>query len=202
MICSIIAGAFVCIWFQDMSIYELLRCMIMGYHSGNTEYAALMDGGGLISMVQTIAIILISSSYFGIFQDTKLLDKIKLWSITMAEHTTDFATVLIVSIITSALSCNQTLATMLTYEITVKIVPDREKLALYLENSVIIVSALIPWSIAVAFPLATIGAPISSIIYAVYLYTVPIWNLFVSYIDSRGHKKEKACLKCMSASGD
>ena len=86
------------------------------------------------------------------------------------------------------LSCNQTLATMLTYEITI-IVPDGKQLAIYLENTVILVSALIPWSIAAVFPLSTVGAPTSSIIYAVYLYAVPLWNLFISFMDYHRYKR-------------
>ncbi|MCG0276523.1 MAG: hypothetical protein L5655_10265, partial [Thermosediminibacteraceae bacterium] len=185
IICSIIAAAMVCVFLQGMSIFELFSTMMVGYHSNNAELAALIDGGGIISMLKTIAIVAISSSYFGIFRHTKLLDKIKQWSYTLALHSSNFAAVLIVSIITGALSCNQTLATMLTYEITEKHVPDREKLAVYLENSVILTSALIPWSIAATFPITTIGAPINCILYAVYLYAVPIWNLFVSFMNSR-----------------
>jgi len=189
---SIISGIFVCLYFQGMSIYELFRCLIFGYHTENSELATLLDGGGLISMVQTMAIIAISSSYFGIFRNTKLLGRIKLWSGVIAQYSTNFTAVLLVSIITAALSCNQTLATMLTYEITNNLVPDSEQLAVYLENTVIVVSALIPWSIAATFPLSTVDAPISCIIYAVYLYSVPLWNLFISYMNSLRCKKDIA----------
>jgi NhaC family Na+:H+ antiporter len=189
ILCSIIAVILVSIFCQGMSVRELIRYMLIGYRSGNAKLAALMDGGGIASMFQTMLIIAISSSYFGIFRKTNLLDKIKQWSFMVARHSTNFAAVLVVSIITATLSCNQTLATMLTYEITEKMFKDREKLAVFLENSVIVVSALIPWSIAAAFPLTTIGAPKSSIVYAVYLYALPLWNLVVSYVDSRRDDK-------------
>lgn len=192
IIWSIISGIFVCLYFQGMSIYELFRCLIFGYHTENLELATLIDGGGLISMVQTMAIIAISSSYFGIFRNTKLLNRIKLWSNVIAQHSTNFAAVLLVSIITAALSCNQTLATMLTYETTNKLFSDREELAVYLENTVIVVSALIPWSIAATFPISTVDAPINCIIYGVYLYSVPVWNLFISYMNSPRFKKDIA----------
>ena len=38
---------------------------------------------------------------------------------------------------------------------------------------------MIPWSIAGAVPLATIGAPDSSIGVAFYLYLLPLWGLAV-----------------------
>ncbi len=182
---SIIFGIFICLYFQEMSLYELFKCLIYGYHTENLTLAKLINGGGLISMAKTMAIIAISSSYFGIFRNTKLLDRIKLWSNTIAQHSTKFATVLIISIITAAFSCNQTLATMLTYEIANNLISDREQLAVYLENTVILVSALIPWSIAAVFPISTVGAPTNSITYAVYLYLVPLWNLFISFMNSK-----------------
>jgi len=182
---SIISAVFICMYFQEMSFYELFRCLIFGYHTKNSELATLIDGGGLVSMVQTMAIIAISSSYFGIFRNTKLLGRIKLWSGVIAQYSTNFTAVLLVSIITAALSCNQTLATMLTYEITNNLVPDSEQLAVYLENTVIVVSALIPWSIAATFPISTVDAPISCITYAFYLYFVPLWNLFISFMNSK-----------------
>lgn len=185
ILCSIVTSILVCIFFQGMSVYELLRCMVIGYRSEDAKLAALMDGGGIASMLQTMLIIAISSSYFGIFRNTNILNRIKEWSFMVARRSTNFAAVLVVSVITAALSCNQTLATMLTYEITEKMFKDREKLAVFLENSVIVISALIPWSIAAAFPLTTIGAPKSSIVYAVYLYALPLWNLVMSYVDSR-----------------
>jgi len=190
---SIVASAVVCMYIQGMNVSELFRCVIYGYHAENAQLAKLIDGGGLISMGKTMAIVTISSSYFGIFRNTKLLDKIRMLSNTIAKHSTDFVAVLTISVVTAALSCNQTLATMLTCEITSNLVADNKQLAIYLENTVILVSALIPWSIAAVFPTTTVGAPISCLIYAVYLYAVPLWNLFVSFLDLYRCKDTMSC---------
>ncbi|SHM27454.1 Na+:H+ antiporter, NhaC family [Caldanaerovirga acetigignens] len=197
ILCSIITSVLVCIFCQKVSGYELIRYMLMGYRSVNPGLGQLINGGGIISMFNTMLIIVISSSYFGIFRKTNLLNKIKRWSFALAQCSTDFAAVLVVSVITVALSCNQTLATMLTYEITEGMFKDREKLAVFLANSVIVISALIPWSIASVFPLTTIGAPRSSIFYAVYLYALPLWSLFVSYVDCQRFKSLKNLIKAL-----
>lgn len=197
ILCSIITSVLVCIFCQKISVYELIGYMLMGYRSENPGLGQLMNGGGIVSMFNTMLIIVISSSYFGIFRKTNLLDKIKRWSFVLAQCSTDFAAVLVVSVITAALSCNQTLATMLTYEITEGMFKDREKLAVFLENSVIVISALIPWSIASVFPLTTIGAPRSSIFYAVYLYALPLWSLFVSYLDCQRFKSMNNFIKVL-----
>ena len=50
-------------------------------------------------------------------------------------------------------------------------------MALALENSVIVIAALIPWSIAGSVPLAILNAPLSSIPMASYLFLLPIWMI-------------------------
>ena len=53
----------------------------------------------------------------------------------------------------------------------------REKLAIYLENSAVVVAPLIPWSIAGGVPLASAGAPAASLLTAFFLFLLPLWQL-------------------------
>lgn len=48
-----------------------------------------------------------------------------------------------------------------------------------IENTTIVIAALIPWSIACSVPLATIEAPSTAILCACYLYLQPLlgWKL-------------------------
>jgi len=41
---------------------------------------------------------------------------------------------------------------------------------------------LIPWSIAGAVPVATIGAPQSCVIAAVFLWMLPVWGILVEKV--------------------
>lgn len=52
-------------------------------------------------------------------------------------------------------------------------------MAINLENSVVMIAGLIPWSIAGAVPLASIGAPLSSLFFGFYLYLIPLWRLIL-----------------------
>ena len=52
-------------------------------------------------------------------------------------------------------------------------------------NSVILIAALIPWAIAGAVPVATIGAEMTCLVAAFYLYLVPLWNLCFSIYTAR-----------------
>ena len=49
-------------------------------------------------------------------------------------------------------------------------------MALVLEDTTIVLAAVLPWSIAAAVPLATLGAPSLGIAAAVYLYLQPLWS--------------------------
>ncbi len=177
LIISIIASVFVCLYAQKISVSEIISIAIMGYEAKNATLGPIINGGGLVSMVRSASIVGISSSYFGIFRNTEILLEIKRWIKNLSLRTTSFFTIFLSSILMSAVSCNQTLATMLTFELNDDLVPDRYKLAIYLENTVIVIAPLIPWSIAGAFPLSAVGAPASSILYAVYLYILPLYGL-------------------------
>ena len=85
------------------------------------------------------------------------------------------------SVLSCAVSCNQSLAAILTCQMCDTLYPSREDLALALENTVIVLAPLIPWGIAGAVPVATIGAPMVCMLYAFYLYLLPVWNLFTAF---------------------
>jgi len=92
---------------------------------------------------------------------------------------------------TSALSgliaCNQTLTIMLTDQLTHELIPNKEKLALNIEDTAVVISALIPWSIAGAVPIAAMGSTTGCLPFAFYLYLIPLWRIAVSLI--KKHKK-------------
>ena len=171
---NILLSSVLCFWEQDMALPIILKSLLLGYDGGAGN---LMNGGGAVSMLEVLIILVISSSYFGIFGNTPLLDGVKNAVSRAAQRLRPFVITTLLSVLISAVSCNQTLATMLTQEIQQDIVPEPLRQAEYLENSVILVAALIPWSIAGAVPAATIGAPIAVLVFAVYLYAVPIWNI-------------------------
>ena len=176
MILSVLAGSLICIYIQDMNIKELLKVYIYGYKSNNIELNAILAGGGVISMFKVIGIVSISSTYIGIFNNTSLITGIKSNVLNLSKKINYYLTITVVSIFTSMMSCNQTLSIMLTHQLCDDIVDDKEKFTIILENTVVLIAPMIPWSIASAVPLATVGANSRSILYAYYLFLVPIYN--------------------------
>lgn len=183
---SIVAASAAAVMVQGISAGELIRILRTGgtFEKGS-RLAALLDGGGISSMIEVSAIVLISASYSGIFSATPLLSGVKEQLKKTVSKLTPFGTVIITSVIASAVSCNQSLGTILTWQICDDFYQDKEELAIALENSVILIAALIPWAIAGAVPVATIGAEMTCLVAAFYLYLVPLWNLCFSIYTAR-----------------
>ena len=75
---------------------------------------------------------------------------------------------------------------MLTQQLCGELEEDAYEFANDLEDTAVIVPALVPWSIACAVPLSSIGAPTQAVIFACYLYLLPLWRLFTeSYAKHR-----------------
>ena len=55
-----------------------------------------------------------------------------------------YAAVLVTSVLASAIACNQTLSIMLTHQLCGGLEKSREKLAIYLENSAVVVAPSSP----------------------------------------------------------
>ena len=187
MAASIAAAIAVAIPYQGISISSLPEILISGYRSPSPELSAAIDGGGILSMVNVAAIVAISSSYAGIFSATGLLDSLKAAIAAMGRKLPSSVVIVMISIATSMIACNQTLATMLTHQLCSSLIDDRQEMALALENSVIVIAALIPWSIAGSVPLAILNAPLSSIPMASYLFLLPIWMMITDMWKRRCH---------------
>lgn len=174
MIVSIAVALGVCIWVQGVPVTELPHILVFGFHGKSAEISSMLDGGGIVSMLKVGGIVCLSSSYSGIFEKTGILDRIQKTVEALAEKTFPFLAILLTSVATSAIACNQTLAIILTQQLCARTERDKERLANGLEDSVVILAPMIPWSIAGAVPLAAVGAPQSSILFAFFLYLLPI----------------------------
>lgn len=176
---SVLCAMAVAIFVQGASLGELLQMALRGYQPQDPQVAALLSGGGIQSMVKVFSIVCLSSSYSGMFNGTGLLEGFRASLNKLSEKILPFGSILLTSIITVMISCNQALAIMLTQQLCVDTEKDPETMASHMENTVVVIAPLIPWSIAGAVPLAAVGAPTACILTACYLYLLPIWNYAV-----------------------
>lgn len=179
---SIVSGILIAFFVQHIPFSQILTYIALGYRTEHAGFfAGIIQGGGLYSMLNVSLIVLLSSAYAGIFSGTGLLKDIEAFLQKLSEKITVYPTTILASLATAAFSCNQTLAVMLTHQFQQKIYERNglspEQLALDMENTVILLSAVIPWNIAVAVPLAALSADSGAIFYAFYLFLVPLTNL-------------------------
>ncbi|MCD8340356.1 MAG: hypothetical protein LUC43_09220 [Burkholderiales bacterium] len=189
MAASIFTASALVIWEQGFPLSKLLESLVMGFHSPDPEVAQLLNGGGLISMVSVVVIIFISCTYPGIFEGTGLIEKLKKNVNKMAILTTPFISLALTALITAMLTCNQILCAIMTNQLCRPIFPDREVRAIALEDTCILFPAVIPWSIASAVPVATIGAPKICVISAFFIFLVPSLRIIASLIPIKSAHK-------------
>lgn len=180
MAASLGAACAVCVGMQGVSPAALPQLLVFGYHATDPAAAPLVDGGGIISMANVTLVVGISSTYAGIFRKTGLLDGAVALVTGLSRKSTPFTGVLATSVISCMVACNQTLAIMLTDQLCRRTEGTASALALDLENSVVIVSPLVPWSISNVAVLSSVGAPALSILAATFCYLLPLWTLAIS----------------------
>ena len=187
MLVSIVISFIIAMFIQRDSIVALINYCIFGYHHPNERLNLMMKGGGILSMVNVSLIVGISSSYSGIFKETKMLVSLKKHLKDFSKKTSSYFVIFLSSIISGAIACNQSLGTILTNELCGELV-EKQKMAIILENTVILLVGLIPWNIAMDVPLKTLDVGIMSGLFAFYLYFLPLWNLFLNFIKERKYK--------------
>ena len=178
MLYSTLTAIVIALSVQDMPAIDMLRALVVGYEApADNPISYLFTGGGWISIINSILIVFFSSAFAGIFEGAKLLVEVER-GVTFLFHTVGgYVTNLIVSTTVSAVACNQTLAILLSAQIQNRLYTGEQArtiLALRLENTVILISALIPWNIALSLPLSILDAGPDSIPYMLFLWLMPL----------------------------
>ena len=184
MLVSIVISFIIAIFFQKESVTSLINYCVYGFHHSNEKLNLMMKGGGILSMLNVGLIVAISSSYSGIFKETKMLVLMKKYLKEFSKKTSNYFVIFLSSIISGAIACNQSLGIILTYELCEEL-EDKQNMAIILENTIVLLVGLIPWNIAMAVPLKTIDIGLMSGLFAFYLYFLPLWNLFLGIVKEK-----------------
>lgn len=188
MAASIVLACGASLVFQHCSLSALLSTMLLGYRPP-VDDIAMLKGGGIISMLNVAAIVAISSSYSALFEKSGLLNSFENMVERTAARIGAFRATALVGLLTTGLSCNQTLSIILTRQLCAHAQHNRREMAMYLENSVVLLSAVLPWSIAFSMCSLTLQQGPVIIVFALYLWMVPLyWCL-------RSRSVHQSCLR-------
>lgn len=176
---SIAAGVLVAYFVQKVHLLEVLKICIIGYEAPAPGLGSILDGGGLVSMAEVAVILVISSSYSGIFSGTDMLAQLQDKIFAACSRLGRFTIMIFMSIAAAAVFCNQTIATLMCADLMKK--PyisgggSKTELAIDMENSVILIACIIPWTIGCTIPLSFMDVGIGAMPYAFYMYAVPLY---------------------------
>lgn len=176
---SILSASVLAVFFQNYQLKDIASYIIFGFRINNYSMLQnIIKGGGIVSMLKPSLVIFVSCSIAGIFEGIKMFDKIKilLLSLSLTKHKL-FGVTSVVSIVTAAFGCNQSIAAVMTNKIMEDCYNNENKyeFALDLENSGILLSALIPWNISALVPTTTMNVSTTGYLpYAFYLYILPV----------------------------
>jgi len=182
MFVSIIVAFIISIFVQNEGILNCFKYMIYGFCLDRSDpLYAIIKGGGIISMLRTSLIVFLASILAGIIEETEMLNKIEDITKRADSRYSIFRNVFITSIFTAAVGCSQTFTVMLTHMLNKKAYEknnlDNYILALDLENTAILIAALIPWNAALLSPMTILDTDISCLPFLAYIYILPVSNL-------------------------
>lgn len=179
---SILAGVAVSYFVQGISIPEILRFLACGYSSGTEGIGSILDGGGLCSMLEIAMILTVSSAYSGIFEGTGMLDNVQSHINDACGKWGSFPVMCLSSAACAMVFCNQTITSLICGNLFEKAYgkdeTQRSEKAVDLCNSTLVIAGLVPWSIACSVPLNFLGVEYPVMIYACYLYLIPLCYIF------------------------
>ena len=185
MAASILASVVLCVFLRRLDAVTILKTAVWGYTAADAEVGAMLNGGGILSILRVAMIVMISSAYSGIFRKTGLLDRLCARITVLSKKTSPYAAMLLTALLAGLLACNQTLTIILTHQLCAPLQQSKEQFAINLENSAVVVAPLIPWSIAGATPLSAVGAPLTGMALACFLYILPLCELVRHAASSR-----------------
>ena len=180
---SILAAIFLSFFIQGYEIIDIFKTLIFGFffEEKNSLYN-ILKGGGVISMWKTCMIVFISCCLSGIIQKLQLFNKLESFILKSKNEMGLYIWTMIVSIITGMFGCNQSIAVVMTIDIMknsykIKEIA-KEKFAIDIENSAIVLSALIPWNLASLVPATVMEMKnLEYLIYSFYVILLPIFTL-------------------------
>lgn len=177
MAASIFTGSIVSIFVQKIPLGQLFDYMVFGYQIDG-ELGVIMNGGGAVSMIEVVVIVALSSTYSGIFSGTGMLMGLQSKMMPMMKKIGRFATMVVVSLVTVAVFCNQTIASMMCCDLLKRpyeeLGAQKEELAMDMENSVILLSAVVPWVLACSVVLDFLQVGYSIVPLSFFLFLTPI----------------------------
>jgi Na+:H+ antiporter, NhaC family len=189
MLISMMLAGTIALFYQHYSLLELLKFIVLGFKlEDSNSLSAILTGGGILSMLRVTLVVVISTAFVGIFSGTRVLTSIETLLQKARTRSDYFLSTCLIGIGTAAFGCTQAIAILLTQQLVERKYQEQEKgndqMAIDLENTVVVISPLIPWNIAGLVPATILMTDSGFIPFAFYLYLLPLMNLLYLGLNS------------------
>ena len=180
---SVAAAGAVSVLVQGMTVWDMLKTAVLGYYPTAGELKDILSGGGIVSMAKPAALVFTTGLLAGLLEGTGVMAGAAGLVEKLARRCGRFAAAAAVSLGAGMLFCNQSVVIVMGGQLLRRCYTDRSEQAVDMENSGIVLSALIPWNIACSIPLVMLGVDQRAIPYAVLLYMIPlVYGLTKRYV--------------------
>ena len=180
---SVAAAGAVSVFVQGMSLWEMLKTTVLGYYPAAGQLKDILSGGGIVSMVKPAALVFTTGLLAGLLDGIGVLKGATGLVEKLAGRCGRFAASAAVSLGAGMIFCNQSVVIVMGNQLLHRCYTDPNERAVDMENSGIVLSALIPWNIACSIPLVMLGVDQRAIPYAVLLYMIPlVYGLTKRYV--------------------
>jgi NhaC family Na+:H+ antiporter len=201
---TILGGLYACFG-QGSGVAETFQAAYAGFvsNSGVPMVDDLLSRGGLISMMETVALIICALSFGGIMEKTGMLETMAAALLKRVKRTGSLVTVTILSCIgMNIIASDQYIAIVIPGRMYKNAFDKKglhpKNLSRCLEDSATLTSPLVPWNSCGAFMYATLGvSPLLYLPYAFLNLANPLVSIFYGYtgitmekVDSSKKKEE------------
>ncbi len=193
MLVSILIGLAISVYIQGYSGSEIWQYAVWGFElSQETSLKNILLGGGIFSMVKVSLIVVVSTAFAGILSGTKVLESVSIYLKKARSRADLFLGINLIGLASAAFGCTQTIAILLTQELVKNNCKEKQldnyQLALDLENTVVVLSPLVPWNIAGLVPATILMSDSGFIPFAFYLYFLPLFTYISLKIQEKRNK--------------
>ncbi|WP_353893494.1 Na+/H+ antiporter NhaC family protein [Proteinivorax hydrogeniformans] len=172
----------------DIGGIEILKTLIFGYTPENVSLNNIISGGGWLSMIDVILIILFSTALNGILEHTKMIEP--LIDIFVKKIKTARELVLktsVLCVIINAITCNQSLSIIIPGKFLKteyqKKGLSKNHLSRTIADSGVVTVPLLPWNVNALAIVAILGVgTLSYTPYALLCYLLPIVTVAYGYL--------------------
>ena len=183
---SVAAAGALSVFVQGMSLWNMLKTAVLGYYPAAGQLKDILSGGGIVSMISPALLVFTTGLLAGLLDGIGVLRGTTGLVEKLAGRCGRFAASAAVSLGAGLIFCNQSVVIVMGNQLLHRSYTDRNEQAADMENSGIVLSALIPWNIACSIPLVMLGVSERAIPYAVLLYMIPlVYGLTKKYVYPR-----------------